>query len=175
MKFAGIGFFILILSSCTANEQNKTQTGTYFNLKGYFEKEADRLNKLSLQIDKSVEINGNGEQKLVKIKDFKNELSTFIASDINKSSWRGSFSVKKEASIERYTTLNEKIPVKKVEIRYLNEKIKQIQIIALTNNILYHSSDTLTYYPDSLYEIKKTQKIKLLKEKKYIIKGKLLF
>ena len=172
MKLAGIGFLILILSACTANEQNKTQTGGYFDLKGYFEKEAIRLNTLSLQIDKSVEVNGNGEQKRVKIKDFKNELGTFITSDINKSSWRGSFSVKKETNTESYTTVNAKIPVKKVEIHYLNQKIKWIQIIAITDNILYHSSDTLTYYPDSLYEIKKTQKIKLLKEKKYVISGR---
>jgi hypothetical protein len=172
MKLASIGFLILILSACSTNEQSKPQMGAYFNVKGYFEKEAARLNRLNLQIDKSVEVNGIGERKRVRIKDFKNELSTFIGSDINKSSWRGSFSVKKEANIERYTTKNEKIPIKRLEIYTLNQKIKWIQIIALTDNILYHSADTLTYYPDSLYEIKKTQKIKLLNEKKYSIKGK---
>jgi len=40
-------------------------------------------------------------------------------------------------------------------------------------NILYSSGDTLVYYPDSLYEIRKHQKIKLLAQKTYQITGKL--
>ena len=172
MKFAAIGLVVLVLGGCAANEQNKPQSAAYFDLKGYFEKEATKLNKLNLEIDKSVAINGSAEQKIVKIKDFNKELSTFIASDINKLSWRGSFTVKKDANAERYITINDKIPVKQIEIHYLNKKIKQIQIVSVTDNILYHSSDTLNYFPDSLYEIRKTQKIKLLKKKVYVVVGK---
>ncbi|MEJ5994223.1 hypothetical protein WG904_07280 [Pedobacter sp. Du54] len=172
MRLVSIGLLILILSSCTANEQNKPQSDAYFNIKGYFETEANRLNQLQLPIDKSVAINGIAEQKIVKIKDFKNELSSFIASDINKASWRGSYTVKKDRDNELYTTTNEKIPIKKIAIHYLNQKIKWIQVIGMTDNLLYHSSDSLTYFPDSLYEIKKTQKIRLLKEKKYVMIGK---
>ena len=174
MKIVGIVFLILILNACTANEQNKTKTSTYFDVKGYFEREASRLNGLNLKIDKSVEINSDVERKRVHIKDFKNELSTFISADINKSSWKGSFSVKKDPSTERYSTINEKIPVKMVEVHYQNQKIRWIQIVSVTNNILYHSSDTLNYFPDSLYEIKKTQKIKLLNRKVYVVVGKLI-
>lgn len=171
MKLAGIGFLIIVCSACTANEQ-KVQIDSYFNLKKYFEKEADRLNKLNLRIDKSVSINNDIEKKQVKIKDFKNEFSTFIASDINKASWKGMFKVNQKENSLLYTTENEKIPVKKVEVHYLNKKLTSIQIILVTDNILYHSLDTLNYFPDSLYEIKKLQKIKLIKEKKYVIRGR---
>lgn len=174
MKITSICILLLILTSCVQEEQNKVQFETYFNLKSYFEKEANRLNKLHLQVDKSVSINGETEHKQVQINDFKNELSIFIDADINKASWRDAFTVKKAEGLELYTTKNEKIPVKKVEIRYQNNKLKSIQILVSTVNILYRSSDTLTYFPDSLYEIKKTQKIKLLKEKKYRINGILL-
>jgi len=173
MKLAGVGLLILTLSSCVQKEQNKTQVETYFNLKSYFEKEADRLNNLHLQLDKSVTINGETERKQVKINDFKNELNVFIAADINKASWRGAFTTTKTADLERYTTNNEKIPVKKVEINYQNNKIKSVQVLVVVNNILYHSIDSLTYFPDSLYMVNKTQKIKLIKEKKYIVVGRL--
>ncbi len=172
MRLTGIGLLILLLSACTAKEQRKVQDETYFNVRSYFEKEAERLNKLNLQLDKLVSIGKDVEQKKVSIKDFNKELSTFINSDINKASWRGAFTVKKERNSELYTTENEKIPVKRVEIQYQKNKIRSIKIAIASENILYHSTDTLTYFPDSLYEIKKTQKIRLLKEKKYIILGR---
>ncbi|MBC7614963.1 MAG: hypothetical protein H7202_02740 [Pedobacter sp.] len=172
MRLTGICFLIFLLHSCTPTEQNKTQKAAYFSLKNYFEKETERLNGLNLQIHKTVAINGINEHKLVKINNFKNELNTFISSDINKASWRGAFIVKKDEHLALYTTENKKIPVKKLEIRFQNNKVKSIQIFLRTVNILYYSSDTLTYFPDSLYEIKKTQKIKLLKEKKYVVIGK---
>lgn len=172
MRLAGIGLLILLLSACAQKEQNKAQSETYFNLRSYFEKEAERLNKLNLQLDKLVAIGENVEQKKVSIKDFNRELSTFINSDINKASWRGAFTVKKNRNSELYTTENEKIPVKRIEIQYQNNRIRSIKIDIATQNILYRSSDRLAYFPDSLYEINKTQKIKLLKEKKYSVIGK---
>lgn len=172
MKLATIGFLALFLCSCTSKEQNNTQIGAYFDLKNYFEKEADRLNKLNQAIEKTVAINEVNEKKRLKIENFRNELSAFINSDINKASWRGSFTVKKEANSVIYTTNNKKIPVKELKISYKNNKPKAIQIIVSTSNILYHSIDTLNYFPDSLYEIKKTQKIRLINEKKYSVIGK---
>ena len=172
MRLTGLCFLIFLLHSCTPTEQNKKQKVAYFSLKNYFEKEAERLNRLNLQIHKTVGINGVNEQKLVKINNFENELNAFISSDINKASWRGAFTVKKDENLALYTTENNKVPVKKVEIRYQNKKVKSIQIFLRTTNILYHSSDTLTYFPDRLYEIKKTQKIKLLEEKRYVVIGK---
>ncbi len=172
MRLTGLGFLIIFFCSCSQKEENIPQSEPYFNIKNYFEKEADRLTKLSLIVHKTVSIDGVSEQKRVKISDYKKELNTFISSDINKASWRGAFTVKKEEDQTFFTTENEKVPVKKVHIRFKNNSVKSIQIIVQTTNILYHSADTLTYFPDSLYEIKKTQKIKLLKEKKYVVIGR---
>lgn len=143
----------------------------YFDIKGYFEKEADRLLKLNLSISKTVSVNQEDEQKKVRIKDYKKELSAFISSDINKASWRGAFVELKNSNLTSYRTDNAKIPVKKIEITYDESSISSIRIIAETTNILYASRDTLIYYPDSLYQIKKTQKIKWLKEKSYKVIG----
>ncbi len=172
MKLATIGFLFIVLCSCSSKEQNKPQIAAYFNVKNYFEKEAARLDNLHRPIQKTVVINGVAETKQIKIESFSDELGTFINSDINKASWRGSFTVKKASNLELYHTDNEKIPVKNVQIQYKNNSVKSIQIIVSTTNILYHSIDTLNYYPDSLYEIKKTQKIRLIEEKRYSVIGK---
>jgi hypothetical protein len=164
----------LFLISCTQKEQEKTSAKIYFDVKGYFEKEAKRLDNNKALVHKSVAINGITEQKTIHIPDFKNELGSFISSDINKASWRGSFNVKKDKDLTVYTTTEEKIPVKKIEVRMQNDKPVYIKILVVNTNILYTSSDTLAYFPDSLYEIKKTQKIKLLKEKKYAVIGKFI-
>ncbi len=172
MKFTALGFLVIFFCSCAQKEQNILQSEPYFNIKDYFEKEADRLTKLNLVVHKTASIDGVNEKKDVKISDYKKELNTFITSDINKASWRGAFTVKKDEDQVLFTTENEKVPVKKVQIHFENNKVKSIQIVVKTINILYHSADTLTYFPDSLYEIKKTQKIKLLKEKKYRVIGR---
>lgn len=172
MKNIGLCLITIFLFSCSQKEQEKGNALTYFDLKGYFKGEANRLNQTNRIVDKSVAINGSATQKKVKIEDFKKEFSTFMDADINKASWRGSFQISKTPNLIAYKSTDQKIPVKKLEIALNNNKISSIQIFVTNNNILYTSKDTLSYFPDSLYEIKKTQKIKLMAAKNYRISGK---
>ena len=164
-------FFLILASSCTLKEQKMDGTGVYFDLTAYFKKEAARLSQSNLSIDKTVTVNGSQEEKKIKIDDWEKEFQSFISADINKASWRGSFKLEQDSISETYFTENEKIPVKKVEIAYRGDQIFSIKIFIINTNYLYVSNDSLSYYPDSLYQIKKTQKIKLLNEKKYSING----
>lgn len=167
-------FFYLVVfySSCTLKEQDKTNAQPYFDLDSYFKAEAQRLSKANLQINKTVKVNGQSEAKNIKITNWEKEFESFIAANINKASWKGSFKVQKDSSTTIYITQNEKIPVKKVEIVYRKNKIFGIKIFISNTNRLYTSKDSLTYYPDSLYQIKKLQQIKLMDSKTYQITGK---
>lgn len=167
-------FFCLVIfcSSCTLKEQDKTSAQLYFDLDSYFKAESQRLSKANLQIHKTVMVNGQSEEKNIKINNWEKEFESFIAADINKASWRGSFKVQKDNLTTIYLTQNEKIPVKKVEITYLKDKIYGIKIFITTTNRLYTSKDSLVYYPDSLYQIKKLQDIKLMDPKTYQVTGR---
>lgn len=167
-------FFCLVVfySSCTLKEQDKTNTPSYFDLDSYFKSEAKRLSEANFQIEKTVIVNGESEEKNIIINNWEKEFDSFIAADINKVSWKGSFKVKKDSITTIYVTQNEKIPVKKVEIVYRKEKIYGIKIFITNTNRLYTSKDSLTYYPDSLYRIKKLQQIKLMGPKTYQITGR---
>jgi hypothetical protein len=172
MRIIVICFLVIFCSSCTLKDQEKQTVPSYFDLNSYFKSEAKRLAKANPQITKSVGVNGQVEQKILKVSNWEKEFESFISADINKASWKGSFKIQKSSNLETYLTENEKIPVKKLEIIYRNDKVYGIRIFITNTNSLYTSKDSLSYYPDSLYQINKTQQIKLMDEKKYIITGK---
>ncbi|WP_432711742.1 hypothetical protein [Pedobacter sp.] len=164
---------LLFMLSCGHAEQQKQQPQHYFNLKGYFEQEALRLNKKNALVQKTVAVNEAMETKAVHIADWNKEFANFIDADINKSAWQGFFKVTKNKNQEIYTATQEKVIVKKLLITRKENKIVAIKVLLNTSNYLYQSTDSLSYYPDSLYEISKTQKIRLMGQKKYNIKGQL--
>lgn len=169
-----IAVFALALLSCNQRKAAEANTGfLYFDIKGYFGKEISRLQKLNPTVQKTVSVNGNTDNKATHIADWQKELAIFVNADINKTSWRGSFKINQENGADVYTSDNKKIPVKKVLVERSNAKINKLEIIIDNKNILFQTQDTLTYYPDSLYQIKKQQKIRLLNQKKYLVVGKL--
>jgi len=169
-----IAVFAIALLSCNQRKAAEANTSfLYFDIKGYFGKEVARLQKLNSTVQKTVSVNGVTENKTTAITDWQKELAIFVNADINKTSWRGSFKIAKENGADVYTSDNKKIPVKKVVVEKRDLKVNKVEIIIDNKNILYQSQDTLTYYPDSLYQINKQQKIRLLKLKKYLIIGKL--
>jgi hypothetical protein len=122
-------------------------------------------------VSKQVFTKGEAEQKTVKITSWKEELAVFEAADINKASWRGEFTVKQLDNVVSYTTENEKIPVKKLEVLKTGNQITSIKIYKSSENRLYTATDTLIYYPDSVYMVQSAQKIRLLEPKVYRLIG----
>ena len=171
MKKYILSVLVLCLFSCVKREHKSAGALLYFDLKGYFEKEANRLQKKTPLVSKQVFTKGEAEQKAVKITNWKNELAVFEAADINKASWRGEFAIKQLDNGVAYTTANEKIPVKKLEIFKAGNQITSIKIYKSSENRLYTAVDTLIYYPDSLYMVQSSQKIKLLAPKVYRVAG----
>lgn len=162
---------IIFCASCNIKEQEKINVKTYFDLEEYFNGEILRLSKANPTVNKSVIVNGQAEYKKIKIPNWKQELSSFMSSDINKASWRGSFKATVSQNLKIYTTNNAKIPVKKLKIIYKNNKVFAIEIFVQNVNNLYTSQDSLSYFPDSLYQIKKVQLIKLMDKKEYQVNG----
>lgn len=164
---------ILLLFGCrNATEQRQNSNHSYFDVKGYFETEADRIRKLGPTIKKTVAVDDSTETQSLKIVDWKRELAAFSDADINRASWKGMFKIAKSNGNEIYTSDNEKIPVKQVGIFYKDKKLFRLQMLIENKNTLYTSLDTLNYYPDSLYQIKKVQNIRLLNKKNYVITGR---
>lgn len=168
-SFAGLS--LLFLLSCGNPEQPQKVPQKYFDLKGYFQQEATRLNQTKPLVHKTVAVNEGTESKQIRITDWNKELANFSDADLNKSAWQGLFKVVKNEQQELYSSDNDKVLVKKLVVTRKDNKITGIKLLLHTSNYLYNSTDTLSYFPDSLYEVKKKQQIRFLKEKRYTIKG----
>jgi len=164
---------VLLFGACdSAAPKKQTSALQYFDLKGYMEKEAKRLKQLNPEIGKTVMVNNAEEYKKIRITDWQKELSAFSDADINKSAWEGLFTLHKAKDSETYLSDNDKVPVKSLTLQYKNGRIYKIEVLNSNSNTLYTSNDTLSYFPDSLYEIRKTQHIRLLNGKNYRITGR---
>jgi hypothetical protein len=165
--------FTALLTACAAPEKENPGTKpAYFDLKGYFNKEATTLKAKQPLVSKRVLVDDKAEEKQVKVSDWQKELSVFIDADINKAAWAGEFSSKNTPSGITYTSNSDKVPVKALQVLKANGVVKGIIITIHNSNYLYSSSDTLSYYPDSLYKIRKRQEIKLMSPKRYEITGR---
>lgn len=161
-----------VILSCSNAEQEKQNGGaTYFDLKGYIGKQAKALAKRNPIVNKTVIVNGAAEQKQLKIENWEKELASFIDADINKRAWQGEFNSVDVNNVQTYTSNNEKVPVKKLQVIKSDGEVTGLVVIIKNSNYLYSSSDTLAYYPDSLYQIRKSQQIKLMEPRNYRITG----
>jgi len=174
MKKLSLLFLLLIfICSCdVATDKNKSEVGSYFNIKGYFNKEIARLTKKGQSIQKTVGVNGSMETKTMNIGDWEKELSAFSNAEINRASWRGLFVTTKKDNVVIYTSNDEKVPVKEVKLFMNDGIIKGLSIVIRNENILYDSTDSLAYFPDSIYQVKKQQNIRFLSKKNYVIEGR---
>ncbi|MFM6953806.1 MAG: hypothetical protein ACKOWL_02355 [Sphingobacteriaceae bacterium] len=172
-KNLAFAFFIFTFTACQQKESSPKQT-EYIDLQGFFSVEAKRLNKIKPKLLKTVGVNENREQQLLsKSVDWEKELSVFKEADINKPAFKGMYQISRLPGKTLYTALSKKALVQRVEIDWgLTKKPIGIRIFQVTKNIIYQSTDTLSYYPDSVYSIHKKQVVRVLGTTFYTINGK---
>ena len=163
-------FIIFILISCRDTEQKSTTR--YMDLKGFFEGESNRLQKLNIKIKKSVGRNGIFETKNNITVDWKNELSLFTESDINKPAWNNRYKITGDSINIFYKAIDSNLHTRSIHIKKDSSgRLVHISILNYTSNNLYNSSESLSYTPDSIYKIVKHQDVLLLGNNKYEITG----
>lgn len=162
---------IIFLASCSS-EQNEKSADKYADIKGLFASEAIRLNKLNLKVDKTVARNKAIESKKGLTIDWKNELSLFAESDINKPAWRNSYKISGNAKDLLYTALDSNLRTRLIHLKKDDSgRLEHVFIINKTYNYLYQSSEQLSYIPDSIYKIVKKQNVILMGSNEYEITG----
>ena len=166
---------LLLGSSYACNKPEIKETGAelkYFDLKGYFEKEAARLSTLNPQVNKSVAHNAETESKTVHISSWKKELNLFAESDINKPAWKLSYDVQTNADSTVYQAKYPELKTRRIVITKQAGQVSAIAIVNNTHNILYNTTEKLIYAPKAYYLIEKLQNVKIMGANNYTIKGK---
>lgn len=168
-------FSTILISGCTLDNASKVKPDYYFDLELFFKAEAKKLNKSNNIIHKTVTHNGITELKKLQIKNWEDELALFIQSDINKPAWEEAYQIdSSKTDIITYKAIEDDLKTRLIEVKFKKGKPSQIKILNKSSNYLYQTKEMLAYYPDSLYSIKKEQKVTILGENNYQIEGKLI-
>lgn len=117
-------------------------------------------------------MNSETESKRLQIDNWEKELELFWKADINKPAWKESYQISLIGSTISYLAIDSALKTRKIRIEQdSNGKPSHIYILNEVSNELYSSTEELDYFHDSLYSIKKTQKILFLGESNYLIRG----
>jgi hypothetical protein len=168
-----VGGAMLFFSACKPNIKETGSSQKYFDIKGYFSHDTAILNKSKTLVLKTVTHNGHTESKKVSIKNWGREFDLFIGSDINKPAWKNSYTIVNENGLLIYKSKEPELHVVQMVIKTDKQKVSWILIYTHTKNVLYQSTEKLTYYPDSLYIIEKDQKVRLMGKNHYEIRGQI--
>lgn len=177
-----IGSIILTICGSACKSDIKERGALkYFDLKGYFKNDSIRLTKENRMVFKTVTHNGVSQSKTVHISDWGLELDLFKEADINKPAWKDSYTVIDEDSVLIYRAKYPKLmKVSEILIKKDKGKVKWILIysktpenrwIGLKIPPLYITTEKLTYFPDSLYLIVKSQWVRFIGANVYRIQG----
>lgn len=174
MRIGILLLFCVFFSSCSEPEVKSSQKH-YVDLKGIIESEILKLNRSKARVNKTVMHNGQRESLSNTLVKWEDELALFIESDINKSAWQGSYKVTEKPGSTEFQSLDSSLRTKSIVVKYnQNKKPVYIQIKNQTDNNLYKTSEILTFIPDSVYTIKKDQKVILLGKNRFEITGKIV-
>ncbi|MFK7979763.1 MAG: hypothetical protein AB8G86_07255 [Saprospiraceae bacterium] len=171
-----LGLIMVFLPACqeVTTAVDVDNRAIFFDLKDFFQKEKARLEKIN-SFKKTVSINGVSEEKTLTTLNFDNELSIFIASDINRPAWSDKYKVdsvftaQKKLSQIKYTVLDESLKTKKVAIDFQNNAVANIEIEKATDNAVAQSKQTLSYHVGKGYAIKSEQALSLSDTKTILV------
>ncbi len=170
-RLFSIACLAFILTCCSNNQKAFNAEDSYFDIKGFFDKEARRLESLEPPVRKLVRHNNNQETRFNKIDNWKAELQMFADSDINRPAWKNSYRVENKGEVTVYITTDNKLKTKRIEVISLNNKVKSIFILNKVENELYSTTEDLQYHVDSLYRIDKRQSTRLIGRDHFLIEG----
>ncbi|GAC1300276.1 MAG: hypothetical protein NVSMB24_00510 [Mucilaginibacter sp.] len=168
---AGAIAVIFCVSDCKPDIKETGAALKYFDIKGFFTAEAMRLDRLNTPVVKTVTHNGVTQHKKVRIGNWERELDLFIGSDINRPAWKDSYTVTVSGDIVIYRAKDPKLKMRQIDIKRDKDKVKWILIFNRTKNLLYETTEKLSYFPDSLYSIEKYQHVKLMGNNTYSVQG----
>ncbi|WP_345947828.1 hypothetical protein ABDD95_13325 [Mucilaginibacter sp. PAMB04274] len=162
------------LAACRPDIHVSAGQKRYFDLAKFIHTDSARLSKAQTAVLKTVVQNNSAPQtKRIKITNWGQELNLFAASDINKPAWRDSYKIVKGGDSVVYTALQQDLTTRRMVVYGTPGKVKKISVDNFTKNMLYQTTEHLVYYPDSLYEIDKLQKVRFIGSNRYLIIGKI--
>lgn len=163
-------FFFFILCSCGELAKTEQEKMPYFDLKGFVQLEAEKLDGTEVILISRVQGEENREEKILTENQWLEQFDTFIQADINKPSLYLSYDTKVKNNIlihSLFEDSNEK--VKEIKITYIDDKVISATLKSSEENLFYSTTTFAELYINNAtqkvdhYSIETTQKIWFLK------------
>lgn len=161
----------MVCPACRPEVKETKGSLVYFDIKGFFGADAARLNQKHTAVTKTVMHNGDTQTKRINNINWVNEFELFTNSDINKPAWSDSYTVQNANGLLVYKAKTPDLKTRSIIIKKDGQKVKWIIIFNHNTNMLYDNVEKLSYFPDSVYQISKSQKVRFLGKNRYGIKG----
>ncbi|MCF8246097.1 MAG: hypothetical protein K9J37_15485 [Saprospiraceae bacterium] len=154
--------------ACTQSEVVSADAATqqFFDLKGYFNAEAQRLTAEGIrQATKVVVADGKTESRNIDNIDYERELSFFAASDNNRPAWTDKYVVDtlfnelNQVVQLNYKCIDDKLKIRNIVVDFDGIDVNKIFIENNTSNSIATSSQNLVYQPAIGYSIESHQKV----------------
>lgn len=176
-------FLIFLLPACQPDMENKEeQEKVFYDVSGFIEKQVLVLNALKPSVSKTTEMGALKNEISTREIDWKKELELFAQADINKPSFKQSYSVRRpDAGTYIYTSREgDRLPIRQLTVT-VDEQNQPVTILAsiLTENKLYSSAKNIslacvkkgTEVRIASYRIQGFQKLVLMDKKPFQVKA----
>lgn len=172
--FFALVFFVTLFSACrqevVPNSQIINNNIFFFDVKGYFEQEIQRLKTARPKVYKKVAVNDDQEEKEIDNVDFDKELAVFIESDINRIDWKDKYRVdstlqNQQLTAIRYTAQDDKLRTRQLDVEFQNGKVSKVFIQNGGKTMIAGSQQELTYLPEKGYFIQSKQRTAISKDR----------
>ncbi len=170
-------FSIVVTLGCSSGKQDTaTEIETdgvlpnyFFDLKGYFEKEKERLKAAETRIVKTVTLNEQREEAVFDSLNFSRDFSVFIDSDINKRSWLDKYEVDTlrdgNRQVVKYEAKDRQLRTKLLTVVFSQGQVASIHVENSSKTYISQSTQVLDYAPDTGFSIENYQKLLLGKDR----------
>lgn len=160
---------------CSAPENAAPERA--FDLPAFFQTEQKRLEATPVQVLKTVEVNGRSAAYTTDSIRWTEELALPASLDLNKPAWIGKYRQERistqNGNIVRYLPTDESIPLRFAEVRLLADgSVQSAEGYRTESSLITETSVHWWYYPDSLYRIMGTERLRGLQPNRYSVEGR---
>ena len=167
------GIFLSV-TACSPSVKEGALAKPYFDLKGYFLQEAERLSGES-GFSKTVNLDGQVEQQTLDSLNWSTEFQAFADADINLPAWYDKYSIDSTftenglLSSLRYMVQDSSLNTKIIAINFIAGVPNLIEIERQSNSPLAQTYKKLEYKPATGYTILNKQRLRLAEEKEVLV------
>lgn len=161
--------------ACSTPEVNRQEKA--FDLPAYFKLETERLQSKQLMVQKTVSVNGKQAVYSSDSVRWEQEFALPASLDLNKPAWIGKYRTERSTvdgiTVLRYIPIVENIPLQLAEVRLDGSgKLVAAEGYRTESSLITETSVHWWYYPDSLYRIQGSERLRGMEENRYSVEGR---